>query len=208
MRRSTSSLMRNAGSPHRMEEVMFDSVRLNAELAHIHRALVGLAASPQGKGMIDGLRVAVAGTTSALVQQALLADCMRVVHGAMTADGEIDDREIESLHDVLASVARQYAHVVPGYAVFAVIDARNTRAFLAHYAADRGPFGRGATNRWPGLTLCKRAADLGASEALGRYEQMMNWLIAEACQGRDGAAQGARWRGQVDDLDELRKTLP
>lgn len=188
---------------------MFDSVRLEAELSHIHHALGMVAASSPGKGLIDGLRGAARGPTSAIIELALVADCLRVVHGAMAADGAIGDQEIDALFELITRAARHYAAAVPaGYGAFAVIDRRTARAFLDHYAADRGSFGRGAVVHWPGLELCRRAAEVGAGDALARYEQVMAWLIAEACGVGGVVVNDPKWTGRVDELDELRRTLP
>src|SRR5215468_10039485 len=115
--------------------LMFDNVRLQAELNHIHRGLSTVAASAQGKGLVDGLRSAVKGTNGALIQQALLADCMRIVYGALAADGDISDREIAALHDFLLEAARHYAELL-GYGVPITSDLRAARIFLERYAAD------------------------------------------------------------------------
>jgi len=187
---------------------MLDNTRLRAELTHIHHALSSVAASPRGKSLVGDLRGAIGGTTAAILWQALFADCLRIAHSAVAADGEIGDDEIEALYELLFSAARHYAAVIPTqYGEFAAVDHESARAFLERYAADRGASGRGAALHWPGLTLCRRAAELGDSEALERYERMMTWLIAEACQVGGVTDADPRWRGRVDELDELRRTL-
>ncbi|HSK05350.1 MAG TPA: ATP-binding protein, partial [Kofleriaceae bacterium] len=187
---------------------MLDSARLRAELTHIHRALSGVAAQPRGKDLVDDLRKSLGGTTAALVWQALFADCLRVAHGAVAADGVIGDHEIEALYELLFSAARHYASAIPAtYGGFDAIDEESARTFLERYAADRGPFGRGAASHWPGLALCRRAAELGAPEALERYERMMTWLIDEACRIGGIAEPDPRWRGRVDELADLRRSL-
>jgi hypothetical protein len=192
-----------------MEERMFDSVRLEAELSHIQHALGVVAASARGKGLVDGVRGAARGPNSAIIELALAADCLRVVHGAMAADGAIGDHEIDALFGLIERAARHYAAAVPGaYSAFAAVDRRTARAFLDHYAADRGPFGHGAAVHWPGLDLCRRATELGAGDALARYEQVMTWLIAEACGVGGVVVSDPKWNGRVDDLDELRRRLP
>ena len=187
---------------------MFDNTRLRAELTHIQHALGSVAASPRGKGMVDDLRGSIGGTTAAILWQALFADCLRIAHSAVAADGDIGDHEIEALYELLFSAARHYAAVLPTeYGEFAAVDHDGARAFLERYAADRGSSGRGAALHWPGLTLCRRAAELGDGDALGRYERMMTWLITEACRVGGVTDDDPRWRGRVDELDELRRTL-
>jgi hypothetical protein len=96
---------------------MFDNARLRAELSHIHRILGIVAAGPRGRGLVDDLSHAVGGTTAALLWQALYADCLRVVHSAVAADGVIGDDEMEALYDFVFSVALSYANVLPGHYV-------------------------------------------------------------------------------------------
>jgi energy-coupling factor transporter ATP-binding protein EcfA2 len=187
---------------------MLDNTRLRAELMHIHRTLSVVAANTQGNDIIDVLRRSVGGTTAALLWQSLFADCLRVAHCAVAADAVIKDQEIEALYEFLFSAARHYASVMPAsYGEFAAIDEESARGFLERYADDRGPFGHGASLRWPGLKLCHRAAELGDPEALERYQRMMTWLIDEACQIGGVSESDMRWRGRVDDLSELRRTL-
>lgn len=187
---------------------MLDSTRLRAELTHIHRTLSGVAAQPRGKDLVDDLRRTVGGTTPALVWQALFSDCLRVAHSAVAADGVIGDHEIDALYDLLFSAARHYASVMPAaYGELDAIDEESARTFLERYTADRGPFGRAAAYHWPGLALCRRAVQLGEPEALERYERMMTWLIDEACRIGGIAEADPRWRGRVDELADLRRSL-
>ncbi len=187
---------------------MLDNTRLRAELTHIHHVLSGVAASPRGRGMVDDLRSAIGGTTAAILWQALFADCLRIAYSAVAADGEIGDDEIDALYELLFSAARHYAAVLPArYGDFAAVDHELARVFLERYTADSGPSGRCAALHWPGLTLCRRAAELGDSEALERYERMMTWLIGEACRVGGVTETDPRWRGRIDELDELRRTL-
>lgn len=187
---------------------MLDNTRLRAELNHIHRTLSIVAAHARGKDLVDELRRTVGGTTAALLWQSLFADCLRVAHSAVAADAELGDHEIEALYEFLFSAARHYASVMPAsYGEFAAVDQESARTFLERYAADRGPFGRGAALRWPGLALARRAAELGEPEALERYERMMMWLIDAACQIGGVTETDPRWQGRVDELTELRRTL-
>ncbi len=186
---------------------MLDNTRLRGELAHIHRTLSAVAAGPRGKGLIDHLRREVDGTTAAMLWQSLFADCMRVAYTAAAADGVIGDDEIAALYEFVFSVARHYAGVLPSYRDFAAIDEESTRQFLEHYAGDIGPFGERATLHWPGLTLCRRAAEIGDSEALERYERMMSWLIPAACEIGGVTETDPRWSSRVAELHGLRRTL-
>ncbi|HET7504127.1 MAG TPA: DUF87 domain-containing protein [Kofleriaceae bacterium] len=186
---------------------MLDNTRLRGELAHIHRTLAAVAASPRGKGLIDHLRREVDGTTAAMLWQSLFADCLRVAYTAAAADGVIGDDEISALYEFVFSVARHYAGALASYREFAAIDEESLRAFLERYAGDSGPFGERATLHWPGLTLCRRAAELGDGEALERYERMMSWLIPAACEIGGVTETDPRWKSRVAELHGLRRTL-
>jgi hypothetical protein len=182
--------------------------QIPANLAEICRVLTKVVAGARGKALIDDLRATVGGTTTEIVSQALSADCLRVVYSAVMADGMIEDREIEALYEIIAAAARHYAAGLRSqYGEFAVVDRESARAFLDRYAADRGPFGRGARIRWPGLTLCRRASELGDREALQRYTKTMTSISVEA--GRLGRVSDddPRWRGRADELDELKRIL-
>src|SRR5262245_54732026 len=187
---------------------MFDSNRLRGELAHIHRTLSNAASAPGGKALLDELRQSIHGTNAARHWQALYADCLRIAYAAVAADGTIDDHEIEALYDMLSTAARLYADTVPKpYARFVAVDRAGARAFLECYSADDGPFGRQATVPWPGLAVCRRAAELGDGAALAQYERTMTWLIAEARRIGGVSDDDPRWQGRVHELDELRSSL-
>ncbi|HEY0476702.1 MAG TPA: hypothetical protein VGD37_04210 [Kofleriaceae bacterium] len=179
-----------------------------ADLAGICRVLTSFVAGARGSALIDDLRATVGGTTTEILWQALFADCLRVVHSAVMADGVIEDGEIEALYDIIATAARHYASGLRSqYAELAVVDRESARAFLDRYSADRGPFGRGARIRWPGLTLCRRAAELGDREALPRYTKAMTSMSAEACRLGRLSDDDPRRGGQADELDELKRIL-
>ena len=182
--------------------------QIPADLAGICRVLTSFVAGARGSALIDDLRTAVGGTTTEILWQALFADCLRVVHSAVMADGIIEDREIDALYDIIAAAARNYAAGSRSqYGEFAVVDRESARAFLDRYAADRGPFGRGARIRWPGLTLCRRAAELGEREALPRYTKVMTVMSAEACRLGRVSDDDPRRRGQANEIDELNRIL-
>jgi GTPase SAR1 family protein len=185
---------------------MLDSARLRGELAHIHRSLSGIAAAPRGKGLADQLRE-LDGTPAAVLWQSLYADCLRVVHTAVAADGVISDAEIAALSELIFAISRHYAGNLSAYRELAATDATSIRGFLETYAVDGDRFGARATRHWPGLTLCRVAAQLGEADALERYERMMSWLIPAACEIGGVTDGDPRWGGRVAELHALRKTL-
>ncbi|MEO7733176.1 MAG: AAA family ATPase [Kofleriaceae bacterium] len=181
---------------------------LPAEIAEISRALTSFVTSGRGSALVDDLRATTGGTASEVVWLALLADCLRVIYSAVLADGEIEDREIDAVEDIIATAAEHYA-ARPGsqYAALVRADREASRTFLDCYAADRSPFGRGARIRWPGLMMCRKAAELGERAALQRYTKAMTSLIAEAA--RLGGVPDGDPRGpaQADELHELERLL-
>ena len=182
--------------------------QIPVDLAGICRALTKVVTGARGSALIDDLRATVGGTTTEIVWQALFADCLRVVHCAVMADGVIEDREIEALYEIIAAAAGHYtAGPRSQYTELAVADRESARAFLDRYAADRGPFGRGARLRWPGLTLCRRAAELGEHEALQRYTKAMTAMSDAACQLAGGSDGGPRRGTAGDEVDELQRIL-
>src|SRR6185295_14068522 len=115
---------------------------------------------------------------------------------------------IDQCHAMVSSAGRCYAGTLPAqYGEFGAVNRESARDFLDRYAADRGPFGRGARLRWPGLALCRRAAELGASEALQRYERAMTSLIDEASRIGGVSGAGPSADSGIDDLDGLRRML-
>jgi hypothetical protein len=182
--------------------------QIPAQLAEICRVLTTVASGSSGQALIDDLRGAAGGTTTEILWQALFADCLRIAYSAAMADGTIEAREIEALYEIITAAAGCYATGQKAqYGEFAVVDPESARAFLDRYAADRGQFGRGARIRWPGLTLCRRAAELGEPDALQRYLKAMTLMRAEACR-LGGVSDGEpRQHGPVDDLAELKRIL-
>ena len=185
---------------------MLDSARLRGELAHIHRALHGVATGAQGKPLVEHLN-GVQGPSTAAIWQSLYADCLRVVYTAVAADGTITDDEIVAVSELLLTIAHHYAELLPIYREVAVSDIGSIRRFLAHYAADGTMFGARATLHWPGLTLCRRAAQVGETEPLERYERMMSWLIPASCEIGGVTEADPRWGSRVAELHAMRRTL-
>ncbi len=184
---------------------MFDLNRLRAELAHIHRSLCAVAATREAELRRD--LNGMGGTTPALVWLTLFADCLRVTVVATEADGEVTDAELDSVFDLLFTIARHYAATCPGYERFEASDLESARQFLTHYTYDTGPFGARAKHPWPGLALCRRAAELGVSEPIERYESLMGWLLDAACQSSGVDEHDPRRGHRLQQLSDLRVQL-
>ncbi|MBC7975459.1 MAG: AAA family ATPase [Myxococcales bacterium] len=181
--------------------------QLPTELAEICQLLTSFAATAPGSAIVEELRATVGGTTTEILSQALFADCLRVVYSAMLADGEIEDHEIAAVDEIIATAARHYASRARSqYAELPRTSRTSSRAFLDCYAADRGPFGRGARIRWPGLMLCRKATELGERESLERYTNAMTSLITEASR-LGGVSDDPRGHEQAAELHELKRML-
>lgn len=185
---------------------MLDNARLRGDLAHVHRALGAAVTGSRSNELLDGIR-GVEGTTAAVVLQSLYADCLRVVHTAIAADEVISDDEIAAISEFMYMVAGQYAGLLPAYRELAASDAASIRRFLDHYAVDGSLFGARATRHWPGLTLCRRAAQIGEAGAIEHYERMMSWLIPASCEIGGVTEEDPRWSGRVAELHALRRAL-
>lgn len=187
---------------------MFDSARLHGELVHLHRQLSGLESEPRGKHLTEGLSQSAAATPSGLVRQALFADCLRVLHSAILADNKMKDEELEAVYPFVSVAARHYGAMSPGhYGDVDALDHVSVRDFLARYSLDDGACGRAAANRWPALTMCKKAQDLGVPEPLERYRQLMAWLIPAACGVGRVKEDDPGLRGKLEEIVELRRGL-
>lgn len=190
---------------------MLDSTQLRSELTAIQDSLARIAASARGPDLLRPVRDAT-GTeiaSSAAIWQALHADCLRIAYTALAADGSVDDTEIDELYEYLFTVGRHYASVVDGYGPFDALDSDSAKHFLDHYDHDKGPFGYRcpADKRWPGLDLCRRAAQLGDEGALDRYERLVAWLTNESLHIGHVDPADIRWKPRLRQIGELRKAL-
>src|SRR5678816_3112985 len=94
--RSTSSSIRGTAHPRRSRRAMRADQAdpsvlglVQTNLKGVCRMLMNVVAGERGKALIDDLRAMVGGTPSEIVWKALYADCLRVVHSAVMADGVI-----------------------------------------------------------------------------------------------------------------------
>jgi energy-coupling factor transporter ATP-binding protein EcfA2 len=189
---------------------MLDTTRLRTDLSDIESHLQTVAANSNGDltGRLRKItRPDAPGT--ALIWQALHADCLRIAYTAVSADGEVTDAEIEELYEYLYTVAKIYSKVVDGYHEFGGLDLQEARAFLHRYDQDRGPFGYQCASaaRWIGLDLCRGAAQLGLGSALELYERMAARLTEEALAVGKVAPDDPRWRARLTQIDDLRASL-
>jgi energy-coupling factor transporter ATP-binding protein EcfA2 len=187
---------------------MFDSARLHGELMHLHRQLSVLASEPRGKHLTEELTQSATATPIGLVRQALFADCLRVIHSSVLADSKMKNEELSATYPFVSVVARHYGAMNPAhYGDVDALDTTSVRDFFSRYSLDGGPCGRAAAMRWPGLTLCKKAHDLGVPDPLERYRQMMAWLIPAACGVGGVKEDDPGMRGKLEELVELRGSL-
>jgi energy-coupling factor transporter ATP-binding protein EcfA2 len=187
---------------------MLDSNRLRTEQGNIHWALSSVANGSRGRQLTDELRKATGASVAGVLHQALFADCLRVIHCAVAADAQFSEEELDAVYEPIYTIARHYAGVLPDtYGDFEAIDNVTAGEFLVRYGQDDGLFGRMSEEHWPGLKLCRQAAELGEPQSLELYEQMMAWLITSACQIGGVSEDDPRWNERVDELHELRAAL-
>jgi GTPase SAR1 family protein len=109
----------------------------------------------------------------AVIQLALLSDCLRVIDMALSADGGPTAEEVAHVDLLFSMVARFYARLRREYEPYA--RGESAERFLAHVREDPEPFGHAcAATHWLGFDICRRhALDTGATEAVDRYERMV-----------------------------------
>jgi len=190
---------------------MFNHTRLRAELFNVHQSLAHVAAGQGGRSIVAHLREATRLDVSppSLIWQALHGDCLRIAYTAIAADGDVTDAELAELSDYLYMVSRHYGTLVSGYRELTSDDGETARTFLEHFASDTGTFGYlcPPATRWLGLDLCQRAAQLGETTALERYERMASWFM-EAVLAVGGVPHAdPRWAARLGQIEELRQAL-
>lgn len=190
---------------------MFNHTRLRAELFNIHQSLAHVAAGQGGRSIVTHLRevTRLDVPPPSLIWQALHGDCLRIAYTAIAADGDVTDAEVAELAEYLYMVSRHYATLVSGYRELTADDGETARTFLEHFASDHGTFGYlcPPATRWLGLDLCQRAAQLGETTALERYERMAAWFM-EAVLAVGGATHAdPRWAARLGQIEELRQAL-
>ncbi len=137
---------------------------------------------------------------SALVQLALLDDCLRVAHLAIDADGRIDPEELARVADLVRVSAPIYAAVLKRYASAA--SGEDVAAFLQLHRTDRGPFGNESKLAWRGLALVRRLQETTRNAApLRDHERMLARVMDEVFDGRSTEVERAA-RRKLRDLVE------
>ncbi len=132
---------------------------------------------------LDGARPAL----PVLAQLALLADCLRVAHLAIEADGRIEPAELARVADLARVAADKYFAALPGYDSFG--DGATTPAdvarFLRTHRADQGPFGFGSRESWRGLQLARLVEQHTRNATpLRDHERMLARIMDEVFGGR------------------------
>jgi hypothetical protein len=152
--------------------------QLDRALAPEHRDAVGAR-----------LRAAAGGSRAplgALMNLALLADCVSVAQLAIEADGGADADELARAQPLVQIAARKYFQVLPAYEAYGEPELSHTElaAFLTAHRADVSAFG-GARADWPGIALCREIATAASHAGLLReHERMLNRVMAAVFAGR------------------------
>jgi hypothetical protein len=139
-----------------------------------------------------------------LASLTIMADCLRVAHVAIEADGKIDPDEILRAWALVAVAAPRYSPVVPGYEAFTdrVLTDRDVGEFLRLQRQDAGPLGNANTVAWRGLRLCQRIAALAQDPGIVRdHERMLVRTMENVFAGRNSAAERTA-RQRLRDLFE------
>jgi hypothetical protein len=178
---------------------------LNTSAQRLNEALTG----DQREQVAAELRleVGVEAPFRLLASLSLLADCLRVAHLAIEADGKVEADEILRVRSLVAVAAPRYFQVVSRYEPFAEAEfgEREIVDFLRMHRHDEGPFGNANAIDWRGLRICQRIGDLARNETMVHdHERMLVRIMETVFAGRDSETERAALQG-LRDLFE-RKT--
>jgi hypothetical protein len=151
----------------------------------------------------------VAASFRHLASISLLADCLRVAHLAIEADGRVEHQEIQRVWPLLAVAAPRYLPVVPGYDTLpeGELGEAALLEFLRIHRDDAGPFGNAGATAWRGLQICQHIGDLAQNETVVTdHERMLLRTMDTVFAGRDTELE-RRARRRLRALFE-RKTVP
>jgi hypothetical protein len=162
--------------------------QLDRALAPEHRDAIGAR-----------LRAAAGGSRAplgALMNLALLADCVSVAQLAIDADGVTDADELARAQPLIQIAARTYFQVLPAYEAYGEPELSHAElaAFLTAHRADVSAFG-GARADWPGIALCREIATAASHAGLLReHERMLTRVMAAVFAGRAPDAEASARR--------------
>jgi hypothetical protein len=162
--------------------------QLDRALAPEHRDAIGAR-----------LRAAAGGSRAplgALMNLALLADCVSVAQLAIDADGVTDADELARAQPLIQIAARKYFQVLPAYEAYGEPELSHAElaAFLTAHRADVSAFG-GARADWPGIALCREIATAASHAGLLReHERMLTRVMAAVFAGRAPDAEASARR--------------
>ncbi len=149
-------------------------------------------------------------TLSWVAKMALVADCVRVVEAAVTADGPPTREEIEHTGAVLYPAAGFFSKQREEYAPLAGrYDEEQARAFLEYFARDRGLFGKLCPyTKWLGLKICHRVAkEAGDFAALDAYAALIPRIADDVIALGGVSDEERRAREEVAELIALRRRI-
>jgi DNA helicase HerA-like ATPase len=122
-----------------------------------------------------------------LTQLALLADCLRVAHLAIEADGQTDADELARVTELVRVAAEKYFAALPQYEAFGdgATNADEVVSFLRVHRADTGPFGFAHGEAWRGLHLARLVEQHTRNASpLRDHERMLSRIMDEVFGGR------------------------
>ena len=174
-----------------------DAAEVTAWLTRVAQTIDRGLRDPARAEAIRALRDEQAGTAKlglpVLAQLALLADCLRVAHLAIQADGKTEPEELARVADLVRVAASKYFFALPRYEAFedgAASPAEVVR-FLRHHREDDGPFGFARPDAWPGLQLARLVERATRNVSpLREHERMLVRIMDEVFQERATDVEG------------------
>lgn len=160
--------------------------------------------------LADGLEPGTRPSLPVLAQVAFLADCLRVAHLAIDADGRADAAELERVADLVALAAQKYFCALPAYEAFGegADDPRDAWHFLRVHREDPGPFGWRRSEAWRGLALARRVErETTNASPLREHERMLVRVMDAVFAGRHSDVERTA-RRRLRDLFEQPTAAP
>jgi Cdc6-like AAA superfamily ATPase len=168
-------------SDHRYQELMGDTV---------DRRVLPLIA--KGKISVD-----------AMLDLALMSDCLRIAETMVHADQQISKKELDYLLPLLRAISPYLGKAREVYAEYGGSEDSRAMEILDFHRKDKSYFGgRCSKTEWLGAAICRRLSErLGEQSPLVEYEHMLVRLIDEL------AKIGEATPNEIKETNRLRERL-
>lgn len=162
-----------------------------------------------GRDVIEELLAQPASTryVDVVVKLSLEADCLYYICASLLADGVTSARELTSVFDLVAYIARDYSTVFPAYAAYSDLSLQLAADFLDCFLHDSSAFGGDELQSalHIGCALCASASIRSGEQAIFKSYCDHVLSIAETVLRADGFAQEertilARFVAFLDDI--------